>query len=376
MRTLGLLVVLAVVACGKDKDGDTGGGGDLVYEDLGSHSLSDTGDYIEALAVEVPDGAVSSLVYCQGYGDRALGAIWGLQSPDGSVWDGGAPDHDAFRSDFLDDMSTGLLSITPRHPLSAGTYQVTWFVGAGNSGSARCGAVHRMDDVSARSTINVELVFVGAGGLDAATAEGDPAFQEVVAGFEAQWGTANLTPAISYRDFGGDLAKYSVVDVTDDDMSEFNDLLRTANPSDERTLTVFLVDEISNASEGGATILGLSAGPPGAAGLNRTSKSGVIVSAIDYADAPEDVAKILAHEGGHFLGLYHTTERDGGLADPLADTPVCGISNDADGNGTVNTSECAGNGAENVMWWTLSPEGTPSLSSNQSTVLRSNPLAD
>jgi hypothetical protein len=181
---------------------------------------------------------------------------------------------------------------------------------------------------------------------------------------------------ITYSDFTGDLGRFSVVDVADDDYSEFNDLLRTASPANPRTLTFFLVDEISNITAGGATILGLSAGPPGAAGINGTSKSGVIVSAIDYADAPDDVAKIMAHEGGHFLGLYHTSEKDGGTFDPLPDTTKCPSENDANGNGTMNSDECGGLGAENIMWWTLSTAATPGFTADQSYVLRRNPLAD
>jgi hypothetical protein len=135
------------------------------------------------------------------------------------------------------------------------------------------------------------------------------------------------------------------------------------------------VQEIANNSQGGATILGLSAGPPGAAALHGTSKSGVVVSALDYDAAPSDVAKIMAHEGAHFLGLYHTTEKGGDLFDPLSDTPECPISNDSNGNGTMNSDECGGAGAENVMWWTLT-EGTATMSTDQGWVVRRNPVAD
>ncbi len=380
MRSTALLLSLGLMACsGKDKDGDTAGpsADELEYVDLGTVAISDTGDYTGEIAVEVPEGAVGSLVYCGGYGDDALGAIWELKGPSGAlIYTGDAPDLTRFRSDFLDDMSTGLLSITPNQPLTPGTYRVNWFIGRGNGGSVDCGAVHRVDEISSDAPLAVELVFVGAGGLDAASAKDDEAFQQVIASFLEQMSTGKLSPRITYSDFSGDLGRFSVVDVTDDDYSEFNALLRTANPANPRTLTLFLVDEISNASAGGATILGLSAGPPGAAGLNGTSKSGVIVSAIDYAEAPEDVAKIMAHEAGHFLGLYHTSEKDGGTFDPLPDTTQCTPADDADGNGTVNSTECGGKGAENIMWWTLSTAELPGFTADQSYVLRRNPLAD
>jgi hypothetical protein len=31
----------------------------------------------------------------------------------------------------------------------------------------------------------------------------------------------------------------------------------------------------------------------------------------------------MAHEIGHYLGLFHTTETDGSTTDPLDDTPNC-----------------------------------------------------
>ncbi|MFT4624412.1 MAG: hypothetical protein ACI8PZ_003071 [Myxococcota bacterium] len=375
-----IATALLLAACGKDKDGDTAAApsaDELEYVDLGSVEISDTGDYTGEIDVEVPEGTVGSLVYCGGFGDSTLGAIWELKDPTGAlVYTGDAPDRSRYRSEFLDETSTGLLSVTPNLPLTPGTYKVNWFIGRGNGGSVSCGAVHRVDEISSDAPIAVELVFVGGGGLDAASAQEDEVFQAVIDSFSAQWGAGKLVPQISYSDFAGDLATYSVVDVSDDDFSEFNDLLRTANPANPRTLVFFMVDEIANASAGGATILGLSAGPPGGAGLTGTSKSGVVVSTVDYASAPEDVAKIMAHEGGHFLGLYHTSESDGSIHDPLPDTTQCTIAEDSNGNGVVNSSECGGKGAENVMWWTLSTAGSPGLTVDQSYVLRRNPLAD
>ena len=33
---------------------------------------------------------------------------------------------------------------------------------------------------------------------------------------------------------------------------------------------------------------------------------------------------VFAHEVGHYLGLYHTSEQNGFSFDPLQDTPECG----------------------------------------------------
>lgn len=367
-----------VLACGNKDDGDTDGPPEDELErlDLGTPALADTGDFTGDLEIEVPEGALSAAFHCGDFGDDVLGAIWYITDPSGNVvFDRDSPDPKKYRSDFLDDMSTGLLPITPNLKLSAGTWKVNWWIGKGNPGSVDCEAVVRVDERSDKAPIVVDLVFVGLDGLNAASAPDDENFQAALAQFEAEWATGGLEPQYNYIDFQGDVSRFAVVDVSDDDYSEFNDLLRKSNPANPRTITFFLVEEIANASAGGATILGLSAGPPGAAATHGTSKSGVIVSAVDYSTAPQDVGKIMAHEGGHFLGLFHTTERGGSTHDPIGDTPECPPSNDTDGNGVMNTAECQGKGAENVMWWTLT-SGTASFSADQGWVLRGNPVAD
>ncbi|MEZ4315982.1 MAG: hypothetical protein R3F61_00690 [Myxococcota bacterium] len=347
---------------------------DVQVVDLGTVSLSDTGGYSGALEVEMPALTTSAIAYCGGFGDDALGAVWTLTDPSGGVvYDGDAGDTSRFRSDFLDDLSPGLLPVSPKLPMAEGTWSFDWFVGEGNGGSLSCGAVVRSgvgDDVGDEATVKVEVVFVS--GLDAASAPDDADWQTAMDVFETAWGTAGLSVDVTYKDFTGNADRFAVVDVTDTDYSEFNDLLRTADPDDGRSVTFFVVDEIANNSDGGATILGLSAGPPGMATRGRTSKSGVIVSGIDLRDAPADIGKIMAHEGGHFLGLFHPVEKDGAGTDPLDDTPVC--SNDADGNGRLDNSECGGNGVGNMMWWNLVDENQ-TFSGDQGWVVRRNPVA-
>jgi len=51
--------------------------------------------------------------------------------------------------------------------------------------------------------------------------------------------------------------------------------------------------------------------------------------------------------------LFHTTESDGNLKDPLPDTPECGIENDQNGDGKVTGPECRDKGAANLMFWTI-----------------------
>ena len=134
----------------------------------------------------------------------------------------------------------------------------------------------------------------------------------------------------------------------------------------------------------------MSGGVPGPATLHGTARSGVAVSLADLLDAKKsgDEAKlakakatteiIWAHEGGHYLGLYHTTERNGqalssdGNAivgkDPLSDTAVCPDSADGDGDKVLKASECSSHDGGNLMFWSPGNDAR-TLTSHQGSVL-------
>lgn len=73
------------------------------------------------------------------------------------------------------------------------------------------------------------------------------------------------------------------------------------------------------------------------------------------------LAVTCTHEIGHYLGLYHTSERDGQLHDPIPDTPECGAN-----------AVCSD--ADNVMFWT-GGASRHVLSEGQGMVLRRHPLS-
>lgn len=370
-----VLPVAVLLACNGDDKATTPSAEELEDQDLGTLQ-ADADGYVDA-DVAVPAGTVSTLAYCGGYGDASLGKVWSLTDPSGgAVYDGYAPAAGGFRSDYLDDLSPGLIPVSPDVTPAAGTWHFRWYLDGPTS--ADCAAVHRVDTLSDPAPLVVEFVVVDVPGLDAGTIEADPEWQTALGVLEDSWADGGLAPAFSYVAFTGDVGTYGVVDVTDTDYSEFNDLLRTSAPEPRRRITFFLVQEIANGSAGGAVILGLSGGPPGAASVHGTSKSGVVISTADLDGAAEDVGKIMAHEGGHFLGLFHTTERavDAEVPhDPLGDTPECAAAADANGNGDLNSDECSGQGADNVMWWTLTAS-TGTMTADQSFILRSNPVAD
>jgi hypothetical protein len=101
------------------------------------------------------------------------------------------------------------------------------------------------------------------------------------------------------------------------------------------------------------------------------------------------LAYISAHETGHWLGLYHDTEADGMLFDPLTDTPTCPCSAcvtlakgqscgkgspppEVDAQACTVSASCSG--GDNLMFWLYQDgfsQGT--VTSQQGAVVRLNP---
>ena len=125
--------------------------------------------------------------------------------------------------------------------------------------------------------------------------------------------------------------------------------------------------------------LGNAPGIPGSMGT-ANSWNGVLISlaAHDVSGNTLDsqlLGETAAHEMGHQLGLFHTTESGGTVFDILTDTAECR-------NGNISAEECVGYGAENVMFWTAWNTSSRSagkkqetLSSHQQHVLKYSPIA-
>jgi hypothetical protein len=96
------------------------------------------------------------------------------------------------------------------------------------------------------------------------------------------------------------------------------------------------------------------------------------VTTADFDRNVETYTGTMVHEAEHYLGLFHTSERDGRSHDPLLDTSECRPSRDRDGDGIVTGEECGGAGAENVMFWESRGART-NLSREQIWVIQRNP---
>lgn len=214
------------------------------------------------------------------------------------------------------------------------------------------------------STIDVDVWYVGASGL----APGPSPPRAVVEAL-AEVGRVYATSGIRI----GDVRQHAVVGALRDryaiieedpgtgEMPELADLMRLSAGVNRPSVNIYLVRQMERA-------LGSSGGIPGSWCRHGTGGSGLAISYDLLAMSGISLGRAIAHELGHYLGLFHTTEAEGSQVESLDDTPMCPISRDADGDGFLLDFECRGAGAENLMFWAASGE---TLSSEQFGVMRS-----
>jgi hypothetical protein len=196
-------------------------------------------------------------------------------------------------------------------------------------------------------------------------------------------------------------ASYASIDISDaGPCSEFGQMISLSLPAN--TLNFFFVDSIvsgSNSTHG--VVAGLDGSIPGPASFGGTVSSGAIVNSSGMTlgtctsihigkCGADQLAYIAAHEGGHYMGLYHTTESHGTFWDPIKDTPQCTCSSAclsasaanqcSAGTVALPVSSCIGRralcgGGDNLMFWMFDPGfSAGALSPQQGQVMRANPV--
>lgn len=149
------------------------------------------------------------------------------------------------------------------------------------------------------------------------------------------------------------------------DTESEQDLLLRSFPSSlaSDALNLFIVGSLAYLPSG---VIGLSAGIPGPFQLHGTIVSGTLA---EYqSDGTGTILGFtLAHEFGHYLGLWHTSQTSGSTIvahDPLADTPSC------------TTADFVGAGCPdetNLMFPFVSNNVNPPISARQAQVILNNP---
>jgi hypothetical protein len=167
-----------------------------------------------------------------------------------------------------------------------------------------------------------------------------------------------------------DLDDGSVVGIVDNVLAK----TVTNGAAREGAIHVLLVRRIGGSDNPTFDPAGYSMGLPGPYAHDRGT-SAVMVSTELYSggngelDAP-GLASSLAHEIGHYLGLYHTSERNGSNHDPISDTPEC-----------ESEFSCSDDFRRNLMTSSFWLQGGPPsfrnrFSEGQGKIMRGHPLCE
>jgi hypothetical protein len=150
--------------------------------------------------------------------------------------------------------------------------------------------------------------------------------------------------------------------------AELPGLFRLSAGASNPAINVFFVADIQLLAGGEPEAQ--AGGIPGPMGMHGTGGSGIVVAADMMQDASM-LGRTLAHELGHYLGLFHTSEANGCVREALEDTPECRSEQDVDDDG-LGVTDCLEHGADNLMFFAKT-NGTV-LTPQQIEVLRSAPI--
>ncbi len=220
------------------------------------------------------------------------------------------------------------------------------------------------------TVMDLEVYLTGVPGITAASASGDSGMRAVLDHFEEIFLQAGVRVGkVNFHDIeGADKDRYSIIRSERDVM---NLVALSKTPTNTLSMNIFFVKQFAFADGGGA--IGISMGLPGPAGLHGSFGSGVVFTSeymntsfregTELVDGDDFTGIVLAHEVGHYLGLFHTSEQYGQGFDPLPDTPRCSQSS--------FPSRCPDLG--NLMFPIASIHHT-TVTEDQAWVIRVNPL--
>jgi len=263
--------------------------------------------------------------------------------------------------------------------------------------------VHVLTKGPPRGTGRLDLdVYLASARFTAQTAASSAAMQRVFDGAALKLGNAGIClGTVTFHDLPAwARTRFEQTDYDETKACDGVAQLFRLSQTQSANVHYFLVDEILAVQPGapGTQLLGLDGAIPGPSGLPGSPSSGAVASlgtvspcsgAFDLERCEADqLGYVTAHEIGHWLGLFHTTEAPGIFFDPLADTgrcpcPRCARSADRPRCGSdpdlyVTTSQCTASatcaGGDNLMFWIISGNASKGrVSTQQGEVARANP---
>jgi hypothetical protein len=343
---------------------------------LGQTLLSRRGADFKTFSVAVPSDAVSFTMIASALNPDVTVALIQVTTPGGQVvFDYFDPTASAFRGPvalYVGQPMAALYPNSPRLTLVPGSYQLVLAADSSALSEAKVDVlIKKQSGVLQGGTLPVGLWFTRQQHLTAQTARTDTRFQDALTQLTQIYaGVGIQLGPFTYTDLTGpDAEALAVIQ----DSVQLGQLFSHASSSDGRALNFFFIDQFN--LEGGTGVIGVSGGLPGPPGVPGLPRGGVAVALSLLIGRSDMLAETMAHEGGHYLGLFHTTERTGQTFDPLLDTPECPTSADANVDMIVDNKECASKGADNLMFWSttgMAPQRK--LTNDQRFVLLRNPV--
>jgi hypothetical protein len=212
----------------------------------------------------------------------------------------------------------------------------------------------------------VGVWLVGLPGLTATNAPSNVRLQAALTRMRQIYAAANVgLDVVGYQDFPAALAaRYAVID----SRAELQELFARTAGAVGPVLNLMLVRGISS-SAGLENAIGIAGAIAGPAGLHGTVASGVVAGWETTLGRVDLLPQTLAHECGHYLGLWHTRESQAACATPsqMMCSPFGGVD-------PITDTPTDASAANYLMYWQASNGGNVAISPGQSVVMRGHPL--